>query len=213
MNEAEAKILQMVAEGTITSAEAEKLLEALHPVERVDRVDLPEVDKTLSETIVTPEGEVIYSPAEPDAPDMAYFRHFWRLPFLVSFVALLFSSAALWAVVQFGGALNLLLVCLAPLVGLALATTLLTLWSRWAYWLHIRVREKRGKRIAISLPVPLRLMGFILRFAGHRTGPGRTGNLAAAATLLESLQEAPKGEPLMIAVDDEDGDQVRIFIG
>jgi hypothetical protein len=213
MNEAEAKILQMVEEGTITGAEAEKLLQALQPVERVEMFALPEVDTAVSETIVTPEGEVVYSPTEPDAPDMDYFRHFWLLPFLVSLVALLFSSAALWAVVQFGGALNLLLVCLVPLVGLALAATLLTLWSRWAYWLHIRVHEKRGKRIAISLPVPLRLMGFVLRFAGNRTGHSQTGNLAAAATLLEGLQEAPKGEPLMIAVDDEDGDQVRIFIG
>jgi hypothetical protein len=213
MNEAEAKILQMVEEGTITSTEAERLLEALQSRERVDRVDLPPADTAVSETIVTPEGEIVYDPAEPDSPDMDYFRHFWRLPFLVSFLLLLFSGAALWTVLQFGGFLNLLLFCLAPFFGVALVATLLTLWSRWAYWIHIRVREKRGKRIAISMPVPLRLMGLILRFAGRHTGKGTPGNLASASALLESLQETPKGEPLMIAVDDEDGDQVRIFIG
>jgi hypothetical protein len=213
MNEAEAKILQMVEEGVISGAEAEKLLQALQPVERVDQVDLPEPDRSLSHTIVTPEGEVIYAPAEPDAPDMDYFRHFWRLPFLASFVALLFSGAALWAVLQFGGALYFLLFCLAPFFGLAVVATLLSLWSRWAYWIHIRVHEKRGKRIAISLPVPLRLMGVAMRFAGHHAGKGPAGNLATVSTLLESLEETPKGEPLMIAVDDEDGDRVRIFIG
>jgi hypothetical protein len=213
MNEAEAKILQMVEDGTITSVEAAKLLEALQPQETVELVDLPEPDTAASEMIVTPEGEVVYAPDDPDTPDMDYFRHFWRLPFLVSFVVLLFSSAALWAVAQFGGVLNLLLVCLAPLFGLALLATLLTLWSRWAYWLHIRVREKKGTRIAISLPVPLRAVGSVLRFAGRRTGKAPVGNLASMSALLDSLQETPKGEPLMIAVDDEDGDQVRIFIG
>jgi hypothetical protein len=216
MNEAEAKILQMVEAGTITGAEAEKLLaalEELEPRERVETVHLPEAEADVSETIVTPEGEVVYDPAEPDTPDMDYFRHFWRLPFLASFVALLFSGAALWAVLQFGGALYLLLFCLAPFFGLAMVATLLTLWSRWAYWIHIRVHEKRGKRIAISLPVPLRLMGVVLRFAGRHAGKGPAGNLATVSTLLESLDETPKGEPLMIAVDDEDGDRVRIFIG
>jgi hypothetical protein len=213
MNEAEAKILQMVEEGVISGAEAEKLLQALQPVERVEQVDLPEPDRSLSDTIVTPEGEVVYTPTEPDTPDMDYFRHFWRLPFLASFVALLFSGAALWAVLQFGGALYLLLFCLAPFFGLAVVATLFSLWSRWAYWIHIRVHEKRGKRIAISLPVPLRLMGMAMRFAGRHAGKGPVGNLATVSTLLESLEETPKGEPLMIAVDDEDGDRVRIFIG
>jgi hypothetical protein len=75
----------------------------------------------------------------------------------------------------------------------------------------VRVREKDGTRIAISLPLPLILIRFALRIAGRYVGQKEAANLFRASELLAAMGE--QDEPLYIAVDDDDGDQVQVYIG
>ena len=103
------------------------------------------------------------------------------------------------------------MLCLTPLTVLALLAVLLSFWSQFAYWLHLRVREKDGTRIAISLPLPIVIIQLVLRFAGRFVGDHQAANLSTASELLTALGE--QDEPLYIAVDDDDGDQVQIYIG
>jgi hypothetical protein len=103
--------------------------------------------------------------------------------------------------------------CLVPLVAVAMLAVLLSFWSQYAYWLHVRIREKNGTRIAISLPLPIVIIQFALRFAGRYVGEENAANLFTASELLTALGE--QDEPLckVTAVDDDDGDQVQVYIG
>jgi hypothetical protein len=207
--EVEQKILQMVQDGVLTSSEAAKLLETLAADREAEELDEPWQEDT-AVTTITPEGEVI---AAAEMPDMDWFRDFWQIPFFIALTILLLSGWGLWSVskatagvVAFFGFL-----CLTPLFVLAFIAVLLSFWSQYAYWLHVRVREKGGTRIAISLPLPLILIRFALRIAGRYVGENKAANLFTASELLAAM--GAQDEPLYIAVDDDDGDQVQIYIG
>jgi len=206
MSEFEDKILQMVQDGVLTSAEGARLLETLEASR--EGAASGEVAAVVSAVSLEPEAS---EPAEP--PDMAWFRSFWLLPFVIAAAVLLLTGWGLWAAFQApsGWANFFGLLCLGPLFSLAFLGLILAFWSRFAYWLHVRVREKKGRRIAISLPLPMILIKLVLRFAGRYVGEKQAANLSTASELLSALDE--QGDPLFISVDDDDGDQVQVYIG
>jgi len=83
-------------------------------------------------------------------------------------------------------------------------------------WLHLRVRQGHGKRpevIRISLPLPLTAGAWFLRsFSGVLPADLRDKHLDE---MVEGLGKSVSGDdPIHIYVDDEeDGDQVEIYIG
>jgi hypothetical protein len=214
MNEAEEKILEMVQDGVITAVEAEKLLAVLSGSSETAESYLNDTAfkaEEPPELIMEPDGTIIY-PSEP--PDMERFRRFWLIPFAISAAVLLVTSLVFFATYALGGFVAWLgFLCLGPVVALALLATIVTFWSRWAYWLHLRIKEKRGRRIAISLPLPLAMMRLILRFAGRYTGEDKSHNLSMMSALIDTLKDGGHSDPLMLSVDDDDGDQVQIYIG
>jgi hypothetical protein len=90
---------------------------------------------------------------------------------------------------------------------------LLILLSRQVPWLHLRVQEKEGRRIAISLPMPMRLMNWGLGLARHFIPKEQAMHLETAAVLVTVMKDNTDQDPIIIDVDDEDGDKVQIFIG
>lgn len=211
-DEVEQKILQMVQDGSLTSEEAARLLETL----AADRAGglAGNTEGEGVETAVVPNSSFTPAPDDtPDMPDLDWFRHFWQIPFFIALTILLLTGWGIWTTWHATARAATLLgqLCLTPLFVLAFVAVLLSFWSRFAYWLHVRVREKDGKRIAISLPLPLALIQFVLRIAGRRVDEKKAANLFTASELLEAMGE--QDEPLYIAVDDDDGDQVQIYIG
>jgi len=210
MSEAEEKILQMVQDGILSSAEAAKLLDTL----AASQSEAGFADE-VGEPLIEPEQELITPQAQLDQaqPDLDWFRSFWQIPFFVSLTIFLLSAWGTWVAWQASGTLATVvgMLCLTPLTVLALLAVLLSFWSQFAYWLHLRVREKDGTRIAISLPLPIVIIQLVLRFAGRFVGEHQAANLSTASELLTALGE--QDEPLYIAVDDDDGDQVQIYIG
>lgn len=101
----------------------------------------------------------------------------------------------------------------APLfLGLGMAA--LAWYGRTARWLHIRVRQKPGERperIAISLPVPLRLTAWLLRAFG-RFIPGL--NKSGIDELILALDAKTGPGPMLLAdiSEGEDGEQVQLFL-
>ncbi len=90
---------------------------------------------------------------------------------------------------------------------------LLALWSRWATWIHVRVQEKGGRRIPISFPVPLGLGQWAIGLARNFVDDDVKVHLEMASQFLREMRHAPEQQPLMIDVNDEDGDQVQVYIG
>ncbi len=82
-------------------------------------------------------------------------------------------------------------------------------------WLHIRIRQTPGatpERIAISIPFPFELISWFSRTFPQWMPEGRQG-----INLGEILDEMGHGisreEPIIIQVEDKDGEHVEIFIG
>jgi hypothetical protein len=200
MSETRKQILQMLQNGTLSTEQALALLEA------VDEGEEPEVVHS---------GEVI-DPAAPP-PDMARFRRFWQIPFFITLGFLLMIGLWLRSLYQASeGSLSLGIACLGSLFVLAFGLTAVAFMSRRSTWLHVRVKERGGKRIAISLPLPLGLASWGLELARSFTPAEQRQNLDMAADFLAGAKTQLNdlaSDPVMINVEDKDGDHVQIFIG
>jgi hypothetical protein len=204
MSETRRQILQLLQEGKLTSEQAMQLMQALDSADSVEDED--------DEEVLT--GEVI----QPvDVPNMERFRRFWQVPFFIALAALILSALGLRSLYRSTeGAITFWFVCVWSIFILMLILTTLAYFSRRAAWLHVRVNEKQGRSIAISLPLPLGLASWALNIARGFVGEEQRQGLDVAADFLDAAQQnlnAPGSDPLMINVDDEDGDRVQVYIG
>lgn len=195
MSEEQDKILTMLENATINSEQANELLEAV------------ESSNGRRKMAVTAVAEL-----PEDLPDMDRFRSYWAAPFAV--LAGATGLLALWlralAARRKPGAFFV-----AWLFVLSLGLTVLMYLSRKSTWVHIRVQEKDGRKIAISLPVPLNLASQAVELARKQAEGEDLENLEMAAAAIAAAQQSfsdPDADPIMIAVDDENA-QVQVFFG
>jgi hypothetical protein len=204
MGEPEQQILQMLEDGIISVAEAEKLLSALGP----------------SDTIKSVAGDVVLAPDVPSEepftppPSVERFRRLWRVPFFIAGGSLILSGAGLILMYLSTGQVAIFgFLCVWSIFVLALLVVAIILLAKQVPWLHIRVREKHGRRIAISLPLPLNLTRWGVGLA-KRIVPGtQAANLDMAEHFVKAMKDDPDRKPFVIDVDDDDGDKVQIFFG
>lgn len=196
MTDERLQILQMVSDGVITAADAEKLLAAL------DSSAPPK--STMAEDVTTQ--------PPTDTPDMRVFRRYWDYPFFVGIVLLGIAGLCVTNTSS-----TPLLICGWSAFATAGLLTLAGWLSQWSPWVHVRIREHDGDRISFSLPLPLRLIGLLTRlvqpvvrrFAGAETGD----NLDMVASFLIMMEDLPGDEPIAIDVNDEDGDHIQVYVG
>jgi hypothetical protein len=88
--------------------------------------------------------------------------------------------------------------------------------SRTARWLHVRVntgQDEWPRRVAISLPLPLRTSAWLMRTFGHYI-PGLDDLPIPLHEAILALQDSlTPDDPLYVKVDDSDGERVEVFIG
>jgi hypothetical protein len=208
MSEEKQQILQMLQDGEVTSDQAMELLQAL---ELSDEFDAENAEGEDEAVLV---GEVL----EPSqSPDMDRYRRFWQIPFFITLGALILSGLGLRSLYRSSeGAITFWFVCVWSVFIFMFLLTLMALLSRRATWLHVRVKERDGKRIAISMPLPLGLASWALDLARSFVGEDEREKLDMASGFLDAARDnllAPGADPLMINVDDEDGDRVQVYIG
>jgi hypothetical protein len=83
-------------------------------------------------------------------------------------------------------------------------------------WMHVRIHSKEDNKkvhIVFSMPVPLRLAGWVFKTFGHFM-PQEVRE-KGVEEMLETIEESMKaGEPFHVQVDDDkDGSKVEVFIG
>ena len=191
MSEEQRQVLQMLQNGVITPEEAAQLLDALN----------------------TPAPTRVTEPVFRDPPpDMKRLRRHWEVPFFAGLVLLGVAGLCVSSVSN-----TLLLICGWSLFALAGSITVIGWLSQWSPWVHVRIHERDGSRIAISLPLPLslidELVGLARPLVRRFTDAETAENLDTAAALLTAFKGAPLDEPITVEVDEEDGDHVRVYIG
>jgi len=154
------------------------------------------------------------SPAEPP-PDARKWRRWWTIPLWIGVGLSVLGGVLLYAAVQSTGGINFWFFCAGVPFTLGVLAIILAWQSRTSPWLHLRVQQAPGEspqRIAISMPLPTRLLAWFLRTFGHKI-PSMDGQELDQIILAVGKNTSPEN-PIYIQVDEgENGEKVEIFIG
>ncbi len=193
MSDERMKILKMVEAGQISTEEALQLLDAANQTE------------VANETQVEP----VYQAPPADIPKKG---NWWLIPTAAGAVVMaigtplvalgLTRQAAVFWVICFGW--------IPFLIGLAIFT--IGVWSRSARWLYLRIDNAQSERrnIMLGFPLPLTLTALVMRII--RPFVPQLRGIAVEEMVL-ALRDGDD-QPIYIDVQDEDdGEQVTIFIG
>ena len=132
----------------------------------------------------------------------------WLVPFSLGMA----GAAAGYGLSQLGGAWW---ICAGPLLVIGSVVMVLAILTSQSPWVHVRVytgQDSWPRRIAISLPLPLRMTAQLLRWFSPRIK-------GLDSTMVDDLIIALEGnissdEPITIEVNEgESGERVEVFLG
>jgi hypothetical protein len=188
--------------------ETEQDSDAMHILERLEggQIDVDQAARMLTGEDRPVEEE---APIETEAPYRT--RAWWLIPFGIG-LAMTGMGAGIATLSGWWW------LCAGPLLLIGVTLLIIGVVSISSPWIHIRVdtgQDEWPRRIVISLPLPLRFSGWVLRQFGHWIpGLGATG----VDELLLALDTFEGGfspeSPLFIEVEDgEDGERVEVYLG
>ncbi len=200
------KILQMVAEGKISADEAATLMRAL--------------DDSAEEEIVLV-GEASGMGGErSDAPEFDQVRRRAnRFSSAFLWIGVIFTVLSAWAMfgIQQNAGTNFWFYCMGMPLFLGILFTTMGAGSKTSRWLYVNVDRTRSKdsdgprNITIALPLPLGLVSWFLKNFGSRIEKLKNSNVDE---IIQAIAMAKNiNEPLIVHVDDDDGEKVQVFIG
>lgn len=199
------KILQLVADGTISAEEAANLMRTLE--------ESAESEVEVLEAGAGAGGE------RSDAPEFEEVRRRamrWAfIPLTIGVFTTVLSAWGMFAIQQNAG-LNFWFYCLTLPLFLGILLIVLGAGGGTSRWLYVNVDRSRShdgpKNITIALPLPLGLVGWFLRNFGSRIDglkKSRVDDVLHAISMTKSIRE-----PLIVNVDEsETGERVQVFIG
>ena len=211
-NKERLEILDMIQRGTISAEEGLKLIEALDETEK----NLSEEYLSAKAVLENTNGRVESDRVNPleGLEDFSKWRKWWIIPFWIGVgITVLGGSLMYWAWSARGFGAGFILSWIPFLLGISV---LVLGWnSQTGPWLHVRIQQSPGEKpeqIAISLPLPIRFVAWILRTFGEFIPRLNTSGIDEIILALadKTITEAP----LIVDVnDDEDGERVKIYIG
>jgi MFS family permease len=191
MEEERLRILEMLGAGDITPEQAAELLGALDTSEEAAGAGPPSLP-----------------PAELRENRWA---RFWIYPLMVGGIVLILGALIMGLVYSTDAARGWRVCGWLPMI-LGLGVMLIAWWTRSATWLHLRVREEDGQKVAFSFPLPLTLAAWVLRLA--QPFVPQLKDTGVDDLIIALRQGKSRNEPLFINVeDDEKGESVEIYIG
>ncbi len=214
-DEAERKIFDMVEQGQITADEALRLINAMGSEEK-------ETDNELD--ILPPENIGSFSSADdvevgdyPQIPEeelkrMKRLKKLWFIPFGIGL--LIMTLGALWLYSAFssnGFGVGFWLAWIPFIAGIFIVA--ISFQTSRSVWLHVRVKQapgERPQRISISLPMPVSLTRWFLSTFGKRIPGLKDQPVDDFSEILENL--SPES-PFYVHVNEDDGEEVEVFIG
>lgn len=221
-------ILQMIEDGKISAAEGLRLLNAMTGkaaetagaaagAETAASAGEPEViagEPAQAESAPTGELGQAAKPSAANDPQIKYWRRWWMIPLYIGVTITIIGALLMyWAIQASGIGFWFLCSWLPFLLGVGIIA--LAWASRTSRWVHVRVDNAEGKtprRIAISMPVPLKVVAWGLRTFGSRIEALK--HTAIDEMLLALEDSATPDAPIFIDVDQgEKGERVQVYIG
>jgi hypothetical protein len=205
-DQAQRKVLDMVEQGRISADEGLQLINALDGSSGQNAADGAAAysrEETVPPTHPIPEEEL---------ERMKKLKRWWILPFALGLLITL--SGAIWMYSGYlasGFGWGFWLSWFPFLIGIVLVA--ISFPAGKGVWLHVRIKQKEGEspqRINFSFPLPLRFAKWGIATFGDKI-PDVKGQSAKdfAAILEEITPEAP----FYVHVEDDDGENVEVFIG
>jgi hypothetical protein len=222
-NEAERiQILEMIEKGVITAEQGVTLLNSLQG-DSTEPVN-PQLSYAASSSAGSaPAPEVVVEEPAPEGkssrPAFEYdaetkkWRRWWWVPLTVGIVITVVSGLLMFLAYQKSG-FGFWFACLWFPLLLGLVVLSLGAASRGMRWLHVRVHQEPGERpqtIAISLPIPVRFVAWVLRvFKPHIPNMDKT----SLDEIILALEKTSPDQPFYVKVDEgESGEKVEVYIG
>jgi hypothetical protein len=202
-DQAERKVLDMVEQGTISAEEGLRLINAMEGTKKAGAEHAAEV---------IPVGEALPQISAEERRRTAKLKRWWVLPFGIGLLITVLGAVWMYSGYQAGGfGWGFWLSWLPFLLGIFLVSV--SFQTSQSLWLHVRIKQRPGQsppRIAISLPVPVGLTRWFLRHFGRQIPGLKDQPYGDYADILENL--SPE-EPFYVHVQEEDGEEVEVFIG
>ncbi len=200
------KILQMVAEGKISADEATTLMRAL--------------DESAEEEVQVFEPVSGMGGERSDAPEFDQVRRRAnRFSGAFLWIGVIFTVLSAWAMlgIQQNAGINFWFYCMGMPLFLGILLTVMGAGSKTSRWLYVNVDRTRSKdtdgprNITVALPLPLGLASWFLKNFGSRIEKLKNTNVDEIIQAIAMAKNIT--EPLIVHVDDDDGERVQVFIG
>jgi len=210
------KILQMVADGTITAEGAAGLMRALDDdtdpgTNHADESAEAEVE------VIQPHRGSSYEKAE--APEFDKIkeraRRFALIPLWIGIIVTVFSAWAIYAIQQNVG-VNFWFYCMTLPLLAGVMLIALGAGSRTSRWIYVDVDRRNAepgdgpRHITLGFPIPLGFVAWFFENFGHNFTGMSKGRVEGIIQMMNATKDSK--EPLMINVDDDDA-HVQVYIG
>ena len=206
------QILKMVEEGKITADEAMKLIRALEVASAEDEVDVVETEAGSGFEFEAVED--LGASGMPEFEEVkARARRYAMVPLGIGVAFTVLASYWLFVLVQNSNYGFWFACAWVPLL-LGVLLVALSAGGMNARWLYVNVEQEPGEwpqHITLGFPVPLGLLGWLLRTFGHYA---RDMDRERVDDILRLLKTADAHGPLIVNVDEGDhGERVQVYIG
>lgn len=227
------RILKMIEDGEISPDEGAKLLQEIGEKPSEDQLDtlgiLAKIDRgeiSADEGIAfferrssipedepqfyTESGETSQPPPMISEQEISKWQRWWTIPLYIGVGIVILSAFWLNSAYQNSGYGFWFFCSWIPLL-LGVMLMALSWRSQTGPWIHVRVRGQ-NENVAISIPAPLGLVGWILRNFGQFIPQLERTTIDEILIALETTSNSDT--PLYVVVDEGDkGEHVEVFIG
>jgi hypothetical protein len=207
------QILKMIEDGKITAEEGLTLMQALgDEPEDENALEVPAGDEIPS-FITEPGGEAEGEKKTDPEFDRKVnrFRSLWTIPLWIGVAITVAGAYWMYASMQAAGFSFWFYCAWLPFL-LGVLVVAVAFSSRTSRWIYVNVKQKPGEtpqRIVIAFP--LSLVSWLMMFVKGKMPEHERG---AMDEVMGAVFNSTKStEPLMVDVEEEDGEHVQVYIG